>query len=429
MNDSLDHPLRYGMVNELHARPSARLQAPCTVVHLAFKEPRDAANRDRARDLAHLAALTARHGAPSPESGASHYAAAIGRHELRWESHTEFVSYTAIAPGLPPRAFDPAAAEVFPPAWQAEAPGCRIAAAIVQVDLLPDDPAGIEPLLERWFAIESLTAFQVLDEAAVVAGDFRIDPAGFMRFAVFVRPEAGQGRIGRIVQRVLELETYRAMAMLGLPRSRELSASLNAMDTRLSALMEGMGDAARPAEAVLDDLLDLSAELEGTAVRHSFRFGATGAYEAIVHDRIATLRESRFRGRQTLTEFMTRRFEPAMRTVRSARARLQAMLDRTERAGELLRTRVDVQRSAQNQALLASMDARADLQLRLQHTVEGLSVVAISYYAVGLAGYVLAPMAAAAGIDRVWLNAALVPVVVLLTWAALRRIRRRLHQP
>src|SRR5699024_4140112 len=146
MSDSVDHPLRYGMVNELHARPSARLRAPCTVVHLAFKEPRDAANRNRARDLAHLAALTTRHGAPSPARGASHYAAAIGRHELRWESHTEFVSYTAIAPGLLPRAFDPAAAEVFPPGWQAEAPGRRIAAALVQVDLLPEDPAAIEPL-------------------------------------------------------------------------------------------------------------------------------------------------------------------------------------------------------------------------------------------------------------------------------------------
>ncbi|HRO13624.1 MAG TPA: DUF3422 domain-containing protein [Paracoccus sp. (in: a-proteobacteria)] len=426
--DPIDHPLRYRMVNELHARPSARLRAPCTVVYAAFKEPRDAANRDRSADLAHLAALTARHGAPAPQPGAGHYAAPIGRHELRWESHTEFVSYAAFAPGLPQRAFDPAAAEVFPAAWQAAAPGRRIAAALVQVDLLPDDPTEITPMLESWFAADGLTAFWVLDEAAVIAGDFRIDPAGFMRFAIFVGPDTGPGRIGRIVQRVLELETYRAMAMLGLPRSQDLTRQLNALDTRLSALMEGMSDDSRSTEAVLHDLLDLSSQLEGTAMQHGFRFGATEAYEAIVHDRIRTLRESRFMSRQTLSEFMTRRFEPAMRTVRSARQRLAAMLDRAERAGELLRTRVDVQRRAQNQALLERMDRRADLQLRLQHTVEGLSVVAISYYAVGLLGYAAYPLAQMAGIDKALLVAGLTPAVVLAVWGAMRRIRAGLHR-
>ena len=89
-----------------------------------------------------------------------------------------------------------------------------------------------------------------------------------------------------------------------------------------------------------------------------------------------------------------------MRTVASAEDRLRAMIERTRRAADLLRTRVDVERSAQNQALLERMDRRADLQLRLQHTVEGLSVVAISYYAVGLIGYAVYPVAHAMAIDK-----------------------------
>lgn len=423
----LDHPLRYEMVNELHARPSPRLTVPCTAVYIAFKEPRDAANRDRSLDLAHLSELVTRHGAPAPQAGAGHYAAQLGRHELRWESHTEFVSYAGFTPGQPARPFDPALAEIFPAHWQARAPGRRVAAAMVHLAPMPDDREAIAPLLAAWFAADGLVAVQVLDGAAVIATDFRIDPSGWMRFAVFAAPDAGAGRLGRIVQRLLELETYRAMSMLGLPRVRALNATMNALETRLTALVERLGDERGPAEPMLDELLSLSLRLESEATQHGFRFGATRAYEAIVHDRIASLRETRFQARQTLTEFMVRRFQPAMRTVQSAERRLDAMVDRAARAGELLRTRVDVQRKGQNQALLERMDRRADLQLRLQHTVEGLSVVAISYYAVGLLGYAVYPLAEAAGVERSIVIATLTPVVILAVWLAMRRVRARLH--
>lgn len=428
MNADAEHPQRYALVNELHARPSPRLEAPCTAVYLAFKEPRDAANRDRSRDREHLAELAHRHGAPQPDISAGHYSTTLGRYDLRWESHTEFVTYAAIAPGLPHRPFDPAAAEVFPNDWQFDAPGKRIAAVMVQVDYLPENPADIQPRLAEWFARDSLAAVWILDESAIVAGDFRIDPAGWMRFALFVRRDVGPGRIGRIVQRILELETYRAMSMLGLNRARDLTMHLNALDPELNRLVQGMGDESLSPERTLQDLLSVSARLEAAAAEHDFRFGATEAYEAIVLDRIRVLRETRFQGRQMLNEFMARRYAPAMRTVKSAEKRLHDMLGRAERAGELLRTRVDVQRSEQNQLIMQRMDRRADLQLRLQHTVEGLSVVAISYYAVGLVGYALAPVAGKAGIDKGVVIAVLTPVVVLLVWMAMRRIKARIHQ-
>ncbi|AYF01455.1 DUF3422 domain-containing protein [Paracoccus yeei] len=427
MKDDIDHPLRYELVHELHARPSPRLEAPCTAVFLAVKEPNDAANRDRLRDVEHLAELCARNGAPRPDPQAGHYAARLGRCKLRWESHTEFVTYAAFSRGLPPRAFDPAVGEVFPADWQARAPGKRLAAVMIHVDHLPDDPRAILPRLEEWFAADSLASVWVLDQSAVVAGDFRIDPAGWMRFAVFVRPGTGSGRIGRIVQRLLDLETYRAMSMLGLGRARELTHQLNALDPLLSDIVQGMAEDDRPAEAVLHDLLSVSARLESAAARHNFRFGATAAYEAIVMDRVASLRETRFLGGQMLTEFMARRYHPAMRTAKSAEKRLVTMLDRAERAGELLRTRVDVWRGAQNQELMERMDRRAELQLRLQHTVEGLSVVAISYYAVGLLGYALYPLAHAAGLDKAVMVAALTPLVVIGVWLAMRRIKAGLH--
>lgn len=426
MDRNLDHPLRTTLVNELHARPSPRLRAPCHAVYLAFKEPREAAARDRSLDVAHLTQLTTRHGAPKPDPEASHYAARLGRHELTWESHTEFVSYTAIAEGLPARPFDPSSAAIFAADWQAQAPGGRVTAVMVRVEPMPEDQSGIERELASWFSVDSLATFWVLDKSALVASDFRIDPDGWMRFAVFVRPDLGSGRTGRIIQRLCEIETYRAMSMLGLERARMLSERLNALEPELAAMAGEMENG--PAETTLHRLLSVAAQLESLATQSAFRFGATRAYEAIAMDRVRALREERFKDRQLLGEFLTRRYDPAMRTVTSAEARLNQMLERTGRAGELLRTRIEVERSAQNQQLLESMDRRAELQLRLQHTVEGLSVVAVSYYAVGLLGYLLAPFASSAGIDKTLLMALATPVVVGLVWLGLRRMKAAIHR-
>jgi uncharacterized membrane-anchored protein len=419
-----DHPQRYALVNELHARPFPSVDVPSEVIYLAIKEPVDAANRDRSRDRAHLLALLDRHGAPHPQPEATHWSGQIGRHALKWESHTEFVTYSAFSPGLQTRPFDPAAAEVFPSDWQAAAPGRRLCAVLVRVQPMPENEAEVIRCLEDWFVPESLAASWVIDGKAIVAGDFRIDPAGFMRFAVFVRGEVGSRRVGRVVQRLCEIETYRAMSMLGLKRARDLSARLNALDPALTALVGAMQGEASKAEDTLNDLLRISGELESLAVSFSFRAGATAAYEAIVNDRIHAMREARFGGRQTFGEFMQRRYDPAMRTVKSAERRLYQMVDRAARAAELLRTRVDVERSKENQALLASMDRRADLQLRLQRTVEGLSVVAISYYAVNLALYLIAPLAEPLGLSKAVLTALVTLPVVLAVWLLVRQIRK-----
>ncbi|MBA4325456.1 MAG: DUF3422 domain-containing protein [Rhodobacter sp.] len=421
-----DHPLRYATVNELHARPFPSLEVPSTAVYVAIKEPVQAQNRDRGRDLAHLLTLLDRHSSAHPQPGATHFQGPIGRADLKWESHTEFVTYTAFSRGVSARPFDPAEAEVLPEDWLAEAPGKRLTSLLIRVEQMPANETEILARLDEWFVPESLAAARVVDGAAIVAGDFRIDPAGHMRFAVFVAPGTGPRRVGRIVQRLCEIETYRAMSMLGLMRSRDLSLRLNALDPKLSALVSGLDDAEPAPVVALHNLLTISSELESLAVQFSFRFGATAAYEAIVNQRIAALREQRIEGRQTFGEFMIRRYDPAMRTVKSSESRLASMAERAERAAELLRTRVDVERSAQNQKLLESMDRRADLQLRLQRTVEGLSVVAISYYAVNLATYLVEPFAHRLHLTHGALMAILTPIVVLGVWAMVRRIRNHL---
>jgi uncharacterized membrane-anchored protein len=418
-----DHPLRYSLSNELHARPFPVVSAPSRAIYLALKPAQNAAARDRDADRSHLVALLDRFGAQHPQPGATHWFGQIGKHKLKWESHTEFVTYTLFIEGLDDRPFDPAAFDLFPADWLAEAPGNRVTSAHIRIETFKDE-ADVMAKSDAWFVPESLALSCVIDSELIIGADFRIDAAGHMRMAIFAQPGVSERRIGRVVQRLCEIETYKSMSMLGLARARDMGPEMGQIDGKLSALLDDMCGEMPAPDQTLSQLLAVSAQLENLIARSSFRFGATGAYETLVHQRIEALREHRFEGRQTFAEFMARRYDPAMRTVQSTEGRLKAMSDRALRAGDLLRTRVDVQRSAQNQLLLASMDRRADMQLRLQRTVEGLSVVAISYYALNLVLYVLKPVGYALHVSDAVLAAVTAPVVVGLVWLTVRRIRR-----
>jgi uncharacterized membrane-anchored protein len=427
-----DHPLRLALTNELHARPFQPMQAPGRCLHLALKPPANAAERDPAGDREHLTALLDRYAAPHPPPGANHHTAELGRVRLKWERHTEFVSYTLYEDGASDVLFAPTLMHHLPQRWLSAAPGKVIAA--IELELLR--ATGAETAMEllrqrlaREFHSESTAAAWVLERNALVMGDFRIHEGGFSRFAFVLCGEAGSGRIGRVCQRLVEIEVYRTLAMLALPIARRTAARLNEIERALAELIaEVASDEAKAQEsAILASLTRLSAEIEKLAAQSAFRFGAGRAYDAIVRERIEMLGEERIAGRQQFREFMLRRFDPAMRTVQAAERRLAELAVRASRVAELLRTRVNVALEAQNQRLLASMDARAGMQLRLQQTVEGLSVVAISYYAVGLAVYLLAPVAGAAGVEKETLTALVAVPVIAGVWWFVRRIRRRIE--
>jgi uncharacterized membrane-anchored protein len=275
---------------------------------------------------------------------------------------------------------------------------------------------------------ESLATARVLDGDALIAADFRLDENGHARMAALVRPGIGHRRLGRIVQRLLEIETYKSMSMLTLPQARMVATAVSRLDRELSDIVARMAAEGGHEDETLNQLLKMAAEIEFLSATTAFRFGAAEAYEAIVMQRIEVLREERIQGRQVLGEFMTRRYEPAMRTCRSAKARLDELSARAERAADLLRTRVDVANQQQNVEVLRQMDRRAALQLRLQETVEGLSVVAISYYAVNLAAGVVAPLGERVGWSKSAILAGLTLPIVGLVWLMVRRIRARIER-
>ena len=425
MSQLQDHPLRYELTNELHTRPFPSMAAPGTVVFLALKQSTEV-GRDADADRALLIKLLDRFGAKHPQPEATHYSGALGKHYLKWEQHTEFVTYTLFRDGLSERAFDPADFDAFPADWMGAIDHLRMTSLIVRVEPRGNDEE-IKEKVQEWFVPESVALSAMLDGAVVAGGDFRIDTAGHLRFSLFVSKGTGHRRIGRVIQRICEIETYKTMSMLGFAKAKDMASDLNRNGTELTSLISQMPQAGHGAGEALNALLKVTAELESLSANSAYRFAATKAYEAIVNQRVEVLREERFQGRQTFREFMMRRYDPAMRTVKSTEERLNAMTNRATRAGNLLRTRVDVERSAQNQSLLESMDRRADLQLRLQRTVEGLSVVAISYYAVSLAAYILYPFADIMQMSKGTLTALVTLPILLLVWWAIRRIRKRME--
>ena len=272
----------------------------------------------------------------------------------------------------------------------------------------------------------SLAVAETSDGKALFASDFQTDEAGFVRILVIDRGLSSEGA-GALVQRIIELETYRMLALLGLPEAQRLSRSIGRIERRLSEVTEEMQRTADLVDnhRLLDDLTALAAELEAGAAASLFRFGASRAYHEIVQFRLQTIGERKVGGLPTWSSFLARRMAPAMRTCIATEERQANLSRKLARAANLLRTRVDVELEQQNRDLLKSMNERTRLQLRLQTTVEGLSVAAISYYVVALFDHLVkaADHAELLRIEPSYATAAFVPVAVLGIWWIVRRIR------
>jgi uncharacterized membrane-anchored protein len=417
-----DHPLRLELHDEVHARPSEALQTPLRLTFLALAS--DATSR--VREWQHVRELAARFGINLPEQALNHFSADLGTFRLKFERHSEFARYKFIVPGAPDGAFaHPAIAEV-PADWLAALPGTVMVAAHVTLIQASGDEAPGDQLAAGLFGGNIVIGSRIAEGAGDAFTDFRLHD-GYSRFLIRNRTMTPR-QAGRMVQRLLEIETYRMMALLALPVAQQLSPYLSTAERELSQITLLLADSTETDEPhLLDRLTRLEAGIESRESENAYRFGAATAYYELVQRRIDELREQRIQGLQTFREFTERRLAPAMNTCRAAAARQESLSQRVARATQLLSTRVDVSREKQNQAVLESMNRRAAAQLRLQQTVEGLSVAAITYYIVGLVGYA-AKGAKAAGLD---LNpeiamAVSIPIVLLLGIYGLRKVRKSL---
>jgi len=416
-----DHPQRLELNDEVHARPPEALPVPMRVSFLALLA--DAAQRGRELEL--LGDLARRFGVVPPRPGVSHYSTDFGPFRLTWERHSEFARYKVMVAGAGDDPFaDPAIAAV-PADWLALLPGQVTVAAHAALLRGSEGRPDLDAIANRLFAGNPLVGAAVAGGAAVALTDFRIR-SGWSRLLVLDR-DLTPRQAGRTLQRLLEIDAYRVMALLALPVARALVPFLTERERELTRITAAMVDAGESTEPdLLDGLTRLEAEIESRESASLYRFSAASAYYELVRRRIEELREQRIHGLQTFGEFTERRLAPAMNTCRAVADRQDSLSRRVARATQLLSTRVDVTRERQNQVLQESASRRAQMQLRLQTTVQGLSVVAITYYVVMLVGRAAEGLKSAGMSINVGLaTAASIPVVAVIVGLGLHWIIRR----
>jgi uncharacterized membrane-anchored protein len=414
-----NHSQRLALHNEIHARPPEGLVAPLALFHVVMLA--DAAGRAASRE--HLAQLLRDHHLPQPDPHATHLRMALNGFRVRWELHTEFITWTfarTLADVAEPLA---TAREVLPQDWFAALPGLCLSQ--THLWLIPAKNSAADELVRQHLQEDTLIGSTVADGLGEVYTDFQIHADGAGRILLFAG-SATPRRLGRLVQQVLEIETYRMTALLGLPAAREAAAVLASAEGELAELAAAIRSAEREAEPVLlDRLTRLAGQVESQYAASHARFSASAAYFELVDRRVDDIIESRLGGLQTLGEFLHRRLSPARSTCEWATRRQDALSQRVSRISNLLRTRVEIEQQGSSQALLETMNQRQDLQLKMQATVEGLSVAAITYYIVGLVSY-LAKGAAALGwpFSPESSAAAAIPLVAVSVWWSLRRLHR-----
>ncbi|NJM36240.1 MAG: DUF3422 domain-containing protein [Rhodomicrobium sp.] len=419
-----NHALRQTLHNEVHARPPIPLRGPCRLSYLALMSGQENIEPERA----HVRALCQRYGFPGPTPEDNHFQGDLGPFRLKWERHTEFTRYKFIADGAnPERPFDDPAIGLVPADWIKELKGQVFVStniALLKFTETPDYGA----ISRRDFSGNTLIGSAVGEGVALALSDLRIHEDGFSRLLIFDK-QMTQRQAGRMVQRLVEIETYRILALLALPVARALSPFLAASERELAEITTLMKGGPRDDPALLDRLTQLQAAIESRYADNHYRFSAADAYYALVQRRIEELREERVPGLQTFNEFMERRLAPAMSTCQTVSVGIETLSERVARSTNLLSTRVGMVRERQNQTLLEAMARRAELQLRLQQTVEGLSVAAISYYLVGLVGYAAKALKASGlPIDPDVTMGLALPFIVGLAAFGIRNIRKHLER-
>lgn len=428
-----DDGLRTELHNEVHARPPARIRLPALVVFVAVFN--DGVSREQ--ECEHLRGLPGQDGLTPADLQGHFLRLRLPGYTLKWERHTEFSRYSLVQP-LPDEAHlgtrDPELLShlVLPVDWLANIPG-RTFVAIKLIMLHGDlsDPQQTLAQARTWLGEHTVVASQMGNNGhSIVATDFMLRDTGFERMLVVAPPDTTETRAGRISQRLLEVETYRLMALRGLPVAKQLGPLLAESERQLADITAQLENKGATDQALLDTLVSLAAGVERATAEHAYRFSATRAYDALVTQRIAELREQPIPGTQTIGEFMQRRLSPAMGTVAATAQRLASLSERVSRASALLRTRVDIATEVQNQQLLEKLTRGQELQLRLQTTVEGLSIAAISYYVVSLLLYLgKAGKAAGLPINPEILAGSFIPLVLWGAWRTTRRIHEKLRGP
>jgi uncharacterized membrane-anchored protein len=420
------HPLRYVVMAETNARPSLPIVSPCICEHLVFLS----GELDAQKDWENVRSVAQQLGQSVGTAEQQQLVLEDERVIFKWERHTEFCSYTVICKN-PAEAVDSVFGNLITVDLMDTTLGTPLGKPIVAqrfyIDT-PENPRWSENGETTLLTGNRLVAVTASGGSARIMSDFTFQDDGFCRFLV-CENSANPNRAGRLIHRLIDIETYRTLALIAWPIAKSAGRDIGQIDDELRKLIQAIGTAGQEYQArLLTDLTSLAARAETVGVETNFRFSAAKAYYSIVESRLEELREERIEGYQRLSAFVERRLGPAIRTFQAILDRQNSTSQRIARASSLLRARVEIELERQNQDLLSSMDRRSHLQLRLQQTVEGLSVAAVSYYCIGILSWLLKGIPKGfLPIDPAVITTVAAPFIVLSVWMMVRRIRKSAH--
>lgn len=408
------HPDRSALIAESHLRPFRPVASPSRLSFMAFLR-----SPGKASPMAGLIAqLCTDYALTPPDEHAVHFSADFGLFQLRWERHTEFDSLQVFCvnevehPGA--LDFSDTVFDLLPRAWVRKLPAsCFLSG---HLHLLQGKVLEREDVQRYTSGLDSSTLVisHMQDERLTFLTDFRSHNDGFQRFLI-VNEGANPFELGRTVQRVVEIETYRALVLLANPLVRAQGPLLSQLSQELSILVRALDNEqqADNARSLLKQALKIEAELGRLEADTAYRLSATRAYAPLVIERMERLKEGRLAGWQRYSSFLMRRLAPAERAAVNLDQRITNVQDRAKRIVALLQAQISVQVEVQNQQLLSNMEANARKQLQLQRSVELIGAVAITYYAVSVLSVLLKPLHL--GELAIWLKAGAVPFFLLGT--------------
>lgn len=414
-----DHELRRRAVGEMHLRRWPVLSVPCHIVQWVLA----IADEERADELAAIQArCDMRDAVGNPAHREGRINAAV---TFTWERQSEGSSLTLFASPCNEAGFvdaqaDPLIAQAI--TWAQTLPGQIIRSTRVWIGRTDADIA-------RVLAHQSLNRDELVSSTLGgnirIWSDFRVMDDGFGRLLVAANG-ADPRDLTRQMQRMQELGNYRNKALLGLPVARECWPKLDAAEARLRDLTNRIADSDARDDSLLAELSGLALDLASVSTAISFRMDATRAYGQIVEERLDQLDARPVEGFASLVDFTQRRFRPAMNTCFATSERVDRLGARAEQLTSLLRARIDTRIENQNADMLRSMEQSITMQARLQQLVEGLSAVALSYYALGLLKYALyAVPDGVLGISDELVIGLLVVPMVLGVWLAMHTVKSR----
>ena len=328
------------------------------------------------------------------------------------ERHTEFTSITLIEESQDTQSL----ASALPTGWTAGISGDIVVAVDCNVRARDTQTA------RQWVCASALEGGR-----ATAYFNFRVADDGHTKILLEFAPDCDPRDIGRVSLQVLEIETYRCFAALGLPVARAAQQRLWEIADMIPSAPPDLDNQSEASER-FQILSKLAGELEEIWRDTSFRFNACFAYWGLVQARLASLGEAAYDARISVGGFLERRLGPAVTTYESTARQRDDLADQVEKLSTVLQTRIELDLQRQNAELLHSLNSGTERQLRLQQTVEGVSVVAISYYAVNLLVepvlwlLMRLPLPFAPGAGSI--KAALVVLVIPAVWLAVRRLLR-----